>query len=118
MRRFPTTLALLAFAGTAPAHAQGMPGRQDMTRVTMQITITTPAQSGTSPEEQLATQSEGRKSVYRVIENECRVLAEVFKADCRVAQVATNTLMMPRGSQQADAITLHGNGTFELVPRR
>ncbi|GGH09006.1 hypothetical protein GCM10007036_04790 [Alsobacter metallidurans] len=118
MRLIPTALALLAFAGAAPAHAQVMLPRQDITRVTMQITIATPAQSGASSDEQLATQSDARKRIYTAIENECRVLAEVFKSDCRVAQVATNTIMGPRGPQQLETINLHGNGTFELVPRK
>lgn len=69
-----------------------------------------------TPEQIKAKSESARRIVYEMIESECRVLSEIFKADCRLGDVNANSSVATR-REGLEGIAVTGRATYQLTPR-
>jgi hypothetical protein len=64
-----------------------------------------------------AAQEAGRRALYAMAADECAVLSETFKSDCRLTSVQI-VAFPPLGSSAQPANILNATATYELRPLR
>jgi hypothetical protein len=87
---------------TAPLHIQ------------VNIQIASPLPSGDDDEIKLTEAA--RKKIYESTANECSILSEIFKADCKMISLNAASSIQNRGAA-GQSVSANGNASYELVPR-
>jgi hypothetical protein len=86
-------------------------GQEPVIRVTATFRSTLATVDGQSIPDTKA-QETARREIYTMAANECAVLSETFKAECRLAGV---TIFAPSGQPSASPPgTINGNANYEL----
>jgi hypothetical protein len=123
MRRASTSVVLVAllFATAATAQTITISPRADAPtavtapplRIQTSIQIALPA---SSVEDEAKAMESARRQLYQSANNECAILSDIFKADCRLVSANANSSTQERGVS-GPSINAHLNASYELSPR-
>ncbi len=107
----PITITPHADARIAQSAPNAMP-----LRVQVSIQFLSPVAAIGGNDDRRKLMEVARRQLYEDVANECAILTEIFKADCRLASLNANTSVQDRGAG-GPAINANGSASFELLPR-
>lgn len=120
MRQALVLLPMVLLAATTAANAQTIGDRpavaaQVPTRINIGMSISERI-SGVSLEEQYRADQAIRRQLYRMAMEECTLLAEVMRAECKLTSLSVNTNF--QNNNDHPMINSSVNGQYEIIPRR
>ena len=120
MRQALVLVPLVLLAVTTAASAQTSGDRQAVpvqvpTRIDIGMSISERI-SGVSFEEQHRADQAIRRQLYRMAMEECALLAEVMRAECKLTSLSVNTNF--QNNNDHPMINSSVNGQYEIIPRR
>lgn len=71
---------------------------------------------GASVDDQLRQSEEARKAIYELAKRECTTLKDIFKVDCRLMSIRTNSNVQQRNNG-TDSVNVNGSASYELLNR-
>lgn len=91
-------------------------GQQQQTRIQVTTQVTS-SEGSAQVNDQLALQDTLRRRLYEIAANECGMISEVFKMDCRMASLNINSNASQRSGSGGTSTTSTSNANYELSPR-
>ena len=105
------SIALLPSAAGAASTA---PQRSEAINVTVNFSTQVP-QSDEGDEAIAAAQTAGRKLIYRMVGDECRILMEIMAKTCRITKLNVNAQVRPQRNQSQPMLHINGNASFLIT---
>ena len=120
MRQALVLMPAAALLAAAAANAQPVSDRpavvaQVPTRINIGMNISERI-SGLSFEEQYRADQAIRRQLYRMAMEECALLAEVMRAECKLTSLSVNTNF--QNNSDHPMMNSSVNGQYEIIPRR
>ncbi len=110
----PFCAALCAIA--QPVLADPNPVRAGPVRVESSLSIQASLAPGSTPEDQVRQSEALKKALFQAAAQECALLQEAFKQDCRLQSVRVMSNVQSRSST-ADLVNVTGTFSYELLNR-
>lgn len=120
MRQALVVMPVVLLAATTVVNAQTIDDRpavapQVPARINIGMSISERV-SSLSVEEQYRADRAIRRQLYRMAMEECALLAEVMRAECKLTSLSVNTNF--QNNNDYPTINSSVNGQYEIVPRR
>lgn len=64
----------------------------------------------------LRQSEEARKAIYELAKRECATLRDIFKVDCQLMSIRTNSNVQQRNNG-IDGVNVNGSASYELLNR-
>ena len=119
MRQVRVLIPVALLAATTAANAQAIGDRQAVAaqvpaRINIGMNISERI-SNLSFEEQYRADQAIRRQLYRMAMEECALLAEVMKAECKLTSLSVNTNF--QNNNDHPMMNSSVNGQYEIIPR-
>ncbi len=91
-------------------------GRATPIRIEGSLSVQLLLSPGANVDDQLRQSEEARKAIYELAKRECATLKDIFKVDCRLMSIRTNSNVQQRNNG-IDSVNVNGSASYELLNR-